>query len=302
MPFIYKNADIRDRRVKLFIESLYKAFTKLMVLDNQASELIDEQTEMDYISDLATVPGETSAVLPLGTEMVFQYNSLNFDFDSTSKFIIEEHSGQTLLNVLAVDFATIGEILPDGTTQLSNGLKIKDGAIIFKSLEIYDYDYKSYELLNEIYLALEVFFASVESLYARFYVDVIEEYDRLVLVYDTQDIDDELNNIIFPIADTIPDATSRELVKQQYRILRDAIKFFNMENVLRLDLEIDRLLFCINASKKYSVQQNIETKDLELTVDVNGNSRRLSKGEEIFFPFHNKPSLNQFIEGIQAKY
>jgi hypothetical protein len=301
MPFIYKNADIRERRVQLFVNDLHKAFTKLMVLDLQAATLIDEDAEKTYIASLSE-SGDTTPVLPVGNELVFQFNSLNFDFDSDSKFIVEEPEGQTLLDVLELDYAEEGEDLPDGTSQLSNGLKIKDGFVIFKNLEMYDYDYQSYELLNEIYRGVEIFFSSVESLYAKFYVDYVEEYDRSVLVYDTQDIDDELNNVIFPIADTISDPTNRELVKQEYRLIRDEIKFFMMDNVLRIDEEIDRLLFCINGSKKYSVQQNIETKELEIIVDDNGNNRRLHKDEEVFFPFHNKPSLNQFMDGLRSKY
>jgi len=302
MPFINTNTDIRERRVQLFIDNLHQAFTKLMVLDQQASDLIDEDAEKDYIASLSTVDGETFPVLPLGNELVFQFNSLNFDFDSDSKFIVEDPDGQELLDVLELDYAETGEVLPEGTSKLQNGLKIKDGYVIFKNLELYDYDYKSYELLNEIYRGVEIFFASVESFYAKYYMDEIEEYDRIVMVYDTSDIDDELNNIIFPIADTIPDATNRELVKQRYRELRDAIEFFAMDNVLRIDEEIDRLLYCLNASKKYSVQQNIETKQLEIIVDENGKNRRLHKEEEVFFPFHNKPTLNQFMVGLQAKY
>ena len=167
---------------------------------------------------------------------------------------------------------------------------------------MYDYDYKSYELLNEIYRGVEIFFASVETFYAKYYVDQIEETQQFVLVYDTQDIDEEFNNIIFPIADTIPDVTNRELVKTQYRLLRDLIKFFCMDSALKIDEEIDRLLFCINGSKKYSVSQNIETKELELIIDENGFSRRLHADEEVFFPFHNKPTLNQFTEGLSGKY
>ncbi len=302
MPFIYNNTDIRDRRVKLFIDNLHTAFTKLMVLDQQAYDLIDDDQEKAYIASLSYVDGSTFPVLPLGNELIFQFDSLDLNFDSDSKFIVEKHSGQTKLDILELDYAEEGEVLPDDTSTLSSGLKIKDGKIIFKNLEMYDYNYNSYELLNEMYRAVEIFFASVESFYSRYYVDEIPEYNRIVLVYDTKAIDAELNDVIFPIADTIPNAMNRELVKQHYRLLRDRIKFWAMSIPLRIDEEIDRLLYCINASKKYSVQQDIETKCLELIVDENGHSRRLHKREEIFFPFHNKPSLNKFIQGLEGRY
>jgi hypothetical protein len=302
MPFIYKNADIRDRRVKLFIDNLHRAFTNMMLLDKEAADLIDEQAEKAYIASLSYVEGETFPVLPLGNELVFQFDSLNLDFDSESKFIFEKPEGQDRRDILELEYKVAGETLQEGDVRLSNGLILRDGEVVFKNLEEYDYDYKSYEVLNEIYRALEIFFASVESFYSQFYVDEIAETQTIVLVYDTSDIDEELETVIFPIADTIPDATNRELVKQQYRLLRDEIKFWAMSRAVRIDKEIDRLLYCINASKKYSVQQNIETKQLELIVDENGKTRRIHKGEEIFFPFHNKPSLNQFTLGLQGIY
>lgn len=301
MPFVYKNADIRDRRVKLFIDNLHTAFTKMMLLDKEAAELIDVETEKEYIASLADVDGATAPILPLGTELIFQFNSLNLDFDSDSKFIFEKPEGQDRRDILELSYKSSVE-LNDDELRLSNGLVLKDGKVVFKNLEEYDYDYKSYELLNEIYRALEIFFDSVESFYANFYIDEIEGTDRITLVFDTSTMDEELETVIFPIADTIPDATNRELVKTQYRLIRDEIKFWAMANATRIDEEIDRLLYCINASKKYSVQQNIETKQLELIVDENGKSRRLHKAEEVFFPFHNKPTLNQFTLGLQGIY
>jgi len=271
-----------------------------MLLDKQDVDLIDEAIEKAYIASLSYVDGDTLPVLPLGNELVFQFSGLGLDFNSDSKFIIEQPDGQELLDILELDYAVEGESLPSGTSQLANGLKIRDGEIIFKNLEMYDYDYKSYELLNEIYRAVEVFFSSVETYFAKYYYDRVNE--QSVIVYDTQDIDDELNNVIFPIADTIPDATRREEVKTHYRFLRDEIKFFNMGIALSIDKEIDNLLYCINGSKKYSVIQNIETKELEMIYDNNGNARRLHKDEEIFFPFHNKPTLNEFTQGLQGKY
>lgn len=302
MPFIYKDKDIRDRRVNLFIKTLHKAFTNLLLLEKEAQDLIDEDTEKAYIASLSDVDGETNPILPFGDELIFQFNSLGFNFDSDSKFIVEEHEGQTLLDVLEVQYATEGESLASGTIRLSNGLLIRDGEIIFKNLELYDYDYQSFEILNEIYRALEIFFASVETFYANFFVDEIEETNTSVLVYDMSAYDAELNDVVFPAADTISDATNRETVKQHYRVLRDRIEFWAMARATRFDEYIDQLLFCINGSKKYSIQQNIETKQLELIVDENGYSRRLHKDEEVFFPFHNKPTLNEFIEGIRGKY
>jgi len=302
MPFIYKQTDIRDKRVKNFVDTLHKSFTRLMLLNKQAEDLIDVVVEQAYIASLSQNDGDTSPVLPLGDELVFQFNSLGFNFLSDTKFIVEEHSGQTLLDVLELDYAEESEVLPEGTTQLSNGLKIRDGAIIFKNLELYDYDYQSYEVLNEMYNALEVFFTSIEAFYAKFYYDQTEGTLQTVLVYDTEDIDAELNDVIFPIADTITDVDNRALVKSKYEELRDTIKFFCMDIALQLDEEITRLLFCINGSKKYTVIQNIETKQLEMIVDDNGYQRRIHKEEEVFFPFHNKPTLSQFTEGLRGKF
>lgn len=273
-----------------------------MLLDKEAAELIDEDAEKAYIASLSYVDGETFPVLPLGNELVFQFDSLNLDFNSNSKFIFEEPTGQNLQDVLGLQYATEEEDLPEGYTRLSNGLVIYGGEVVFKNLDVYQYDYKSYEILSEMYQAVEVFFASVESFYSNFYADEPEGSDNIILVYDTADIDAELENVIYPIADTITDVTNRELVKERYKLLRDQIKFWSMSRVVRIDGEIDRLLYCINATKKYSVQQNIETKQLELIVDENGNNRRIHKDEEIFFPFHNKPSLDQFTLGLQGLY
>jgi hypothetical protein len=210
MPFIYKDADIRDRRVKLFIDNLHQAFTRLMLIDKEAADLIDAEQEKAEIALLSAVDGETFPVLPFGDELVFQFNSIGLE---------------------------------------------------------------------------------------------IEENNSIILVYDTEDIDDELFNRVFPVADTITDPTNREAVKERYRLLRDEIKFWAMGDIaIRLDEEIDRLLFCINASKKYSVQKNIETKQLELIYDDNGKQRRVHKDEEVFYPFHNKPTINEFIDGLRGKY
>jgi hypothetical protein len=303
MPFIYKNEDIRDRRVKLFVDNLHQAFTRLMLIDKEAADLIDAEQEQADIAALSVVDGETFPVLPFGDELVFQFNSIDLDFDSESKFIFEKPEGQDLRDILELEYAEEGEELPQGTTKLDNGLKLRDGFVIFKNLEEYDYDYKSYEVLNEIYRALEIFFASVEAFYSKYFVDEISENNTIVLVFDTEDIDDELFNRVFPVADTITDPENREAVKERYRLIRDEIKFWAMGDiVLRIDAEIDRLLYCINASKKYSVQQNIETKQLELIYDDNGKQRRIHKDEEVYFPFHNKPTLNEFLIGIQGKY
>jgi methanogenic corrinoid protein MtbC1 len=97
MPFIYKDADIRDRRVKLFIDNLHQAFTRLMLIDKEAADLIDAEQEKAEIALLSAVDGETFPVLPFGDELVFQFNSIGLDFDSESKFIFEEHEGQDML-------------------------------------------------------------------------------------------------------------------------------------------------------------------------------------------------------------
>ena len=76
MPYINTHTDIRERRIQIFVDALHKAFTKLMVLDQQADALIDEVTEQAYIANLSTNPGETNPVLPLGSELVFQFQKM----------------------------------------------------------------------------------------------------------------------------------------------------------------------------------------------------------------------------------
>ena len=315
MPLIYNKTNIREKRVKNFIDRLHRTFTNLILLEVRMSNVVDEDAAKTYIANLSTIDGETHPVLPLGSELVFNWNSMNLNYTSRSKFIKETCSGRTctpeLLNVLELDKTTDN----DDYLVLSNDVRLKDGEVIFKNLEMYDYNYQSYEILNEIYRALEIYFASVESFYANFYKDSLGSFrndfddyistgtdERIILVYDTVDMDNELFNTIFPIADTIPNAENRELVKTKYRQLRDDIKFFAMDIATEIDKEIDELLYCVNGSKKYSVRQNIETKDLEIIVDDNGYHRRLHAEEEVFFPFHNKPILDRIMSGLQEQF
>lgn len=316
MSFINNNKSIKEKRVQYFINKLYYAMTKLLVLDNRAYILINEDSESNYIANLSTNDGDSYPLLPLGTEEVLTWNSLNFNMISNSKFDKKEFNVSTQLydriryNVLEADYAENGESLPSDVTALDNGLKIKDGLIILKNLEQYDYDYKSYEILHEIYKALEIFLNSVESFFSNFYIQPLSDYitdnpnddsasSDSILVYDTTSIDEELEYEIFPIADNILNETNRTLVKSKYNELRDTIKFFCMDTVaLEIENYIDMLLLCINGSKKYSVRKNVEMRVLEITVDENGYERRLHKEEEVFYPFHNKFVLEEFMQGL----
>jgi hypothetical protein len=299
---------------------MYKALTALLVLDYQASILIDETAEKAAIASLSQNPGDTSPLLPLGNELVFQFDSLGLNFTSTTKFIKMVQSSteasfiRTLLNVLEVDYVTDGETLETGITQLPNGLKLNsNGQIILKNIEQYDFDYKSYEILHELYKALEIFLDSVEEFYADFYQQSILDFvdapyntyddsqvtDRNILVYDTRAIDAEIVNIIDPIADQIIDETNREAVKLKYRTLRDTIQNFAMFNAVpRIETYIDDLLFCVNGSRKYDIAQNQELRALIVTEDIYGYNRRERAAEEVFFPFHNKAILDQFTKGL----
>jgi len=321
VAFIYTDANIKDRRVKHAIDTMYKAMTDLLLLDYQAQILIDEQAEMKWIANHSTNEGESFPLLPLGTEKVLNWKTLGFDLTSDSKFIemvfnaVTAEYDRDRLDILEPDYYEAGETLPEGTSQLRNGLKIRNGTIILKNLEKYDYDFESYGILNEVYRALEIFLDSVEEFYADFYQQSVFDFvdhpyntyddsaarDRVIVVYDTREMDWEIENVIDPIADQIDDEENREAVKFRYRLLRDRIKNFTMFTcVPRLEEDIDELLLCVNGTKKYNISQNIEVRALMLTQDEYGYTRRLQKEEEVWFPFHNKAILDSFTQGLSS--
>jgi len=320
--FLYKDTNIKDRRVKTAIDTMYKSMTDLLILEEQAAVLIDEPTESAWIAAHSTNPGETAPLLPIGNEKVLNWNTLGFDLVSNSKFIemvfnqVSATYDRNTLDVLEPDYKIAGEVLPTGTTALTEtGLKIKDGKIILKNLEKYDYDFKSYELLNETFRALVIFLDSVEEFYAEFYQQSVFDFidvpyntyddsaaeDRVILVYDTRAMDWKIENIVDPIADQILDIDDREAVKLKYRTLRDTIKYWTMDTaVYRIEDDIDDLLLCVNGKKKYDISVNIELRELQLIQDAFGYTRRIQKGEEVWFPFHNKAILESFSEGLSS--
>lgn len=322
MGYIYRNFNLKDRRVKYAIDTMYKAMTDLYILENQAQNLIDNSSEKQWIAARATNPGDSMPLLPLGTEKVLNWNSLGFDTTSNTKFIemvfntISASYDRNRLDILEIDYQTPGETLPTGTTVLNpSGLKIKDGKLILKNLEKYDYDFESNGLLNESFRALKLFLDSVETYYAQFYQQSVFDFidvpynsyddsaadDRVVLVYDTREMDDEIFNVIDPIADMIVDEENREAVKLRYRQLRDRIKYFNMDTVVyRLEEDIDKLLLAVNGKKKYDISKNIELQELILITDDYGYKRTTQRGEEVWFPFHNKAILDSFTQGLTS--
>lgn len=322
MAFIYKDTNIKDRRVKTAIDTMYKAMTDLLILEDQAQALIDEDAESQWIAARSTNPGETIPLLPLGTEKVLNWTTLGFDLTSISKFIemvfnqVTATYDRNRLDVLEPDYKEEGEVLPEGTSALTeSGLKIRDGRIILKNLEKYDYDFQSYELLNETYRALVIFLDSVEAFYAEFYQQSVFDFvdmpfntyddsaadDRVILVYDTREMDWEIANVIDPIADQIIDEENREAVKLRYRTLRDRIKYWTMDTaVFRIENDINDLLLCVNGKKKYHISQNIELRELQLIQDDYGYTRRIQQQEEVWFPFHNKAILDSFTQGLTS--
>jgi len=322
MAFIYRDKNIKDRRVKTAIDTMYKAITNLLILEDQAQALIDETAETAWIATHATNPGESLPLLPLGTEKVLNWKTLNFDLTSESKFIQMVFNNLTAgytrnrLDVLEPDYQTTGEVLPTGTSALTTSkLKIRDGKIILKNLEAYDFDFESYELLNEVARALVIFLDSVEAFYAQFYQQSVFDFidlpyntyddsaadDRVILVYDTREMDYEIFNVVDPLADQIIDPVNREAVKMKYRELRDRIKYFAMEDVVpRLESSINDLLMVVNGTKTYRINQHIELRELVLIQDSYGYTRRTQKGEEVWFPFHNKAILDSFTQGLSS--
>ena len=396
MPFIHRRDSIKSRRIQLALDALLKSLTQLTILEERAKALIDEEAEKNYISALSFNPGDTAPLLPLGDELVFKFDNLNFNYESRSKFIelepeyqcdteeqleskrlvpfqttdcpdkqekldeffeselevntaeeepeipvapgeggglhvpyFEYDAAETICadpklrwkqnysSVLERSVVEEGEELAEGVTSF-NGFKIKDGVLLLKNFQRFDFDYLSNGMLNEIARALVIFLDSVEAFYSKFYIQESGAFidaqpsntfddsgaDRTVIVYDTQAMDDEIFNTIFPIADMIVDPTNRELVKTRYLLLRDTIKFFNMDSAVNvIEKQIDELLFAVNGTKKYQIIQNIETRHLELIEGpLPETTRRLRQEEEVFFPFHNKSILESFTNGLSRTY
>ncbi|RLI46210.1 hypothetical protein DRO61_09515 [Candidatus Bathyarchaeota archaeon] len=331
MGFIYKDRNIKEKRVKLIIDKLYKALTNLAFMENEAALLIDKNAEEAYIAERAINEGDTSPLLPLGDELVLNWNEIVFNYESESKFIVPEYNDETnqwddtFNSVLELETGSSEE--SDGESiYLESGVKIKQGLIILENLERYDYDYTNYGLLNEILIAMRLYLDSVEAFYSQFYTETLEstgepynDYDdsavdsRTFLIYDTRDMDTELVEVINPITEQIDDEVARDEVQLKYGELRDRIKFYCMGGstpaeqtlpqslVFRIERDIDELLYCINGTRKYYISYNNEVQKLELLEDE-GVIRTIHREEKIFFPYHNKYIIDSFTEGLISTF
>lgn len=322
MGFIAKTDNIKAKRVQIAIQTLYQAITDLLILEDEAQSLIDESAQISWIANHSQNEGDSLPVLPIGNEKVLNWKTLGFDLTSNTKFIemlfneITADYDRNRLDILEPDYKQAGETLPSGTVSLSeSNLKLKDGYVIFKNLEKYDFDYTSYEILNEIFRAVKIFLNSVEDFYSQFYQQSVFDFidhpyndyddsaadDRKILVYDTREMDWEIENVIDPLANSIENEENREAVKFRYRLLRDQIKNFAMYTcVERLENDIDNLLLCVNGQKKYDISQNLELRVLTVREDSYGYNRTYQHEEEVFFPFHNKSILHSFTQGLSS--
>jgi len=332
MSFIFNNENIKEKRCQVFLQKLYKTITQLLVLEESAAQLIDQTSVKNQIATLATNPGDTFPILPFGDELVLNWNSLQFDYNSISKFIeiafnpTTSYTDQSITydknkkSILMPDYAKAGE---ESTTDYSILTKTKakfyKNLITFPNLEKYDFDYKSYEILNEVYRAVSLILDSVEAFYSTFYTEERDSffgYDeissslsdnalQLILVYDTRLMDAEIDGRITTKALEITDPTSREQVLNIYRNTRDQIKFFTMFNVAsKLEKYIEDLLFTVNGSRTYDIFFNMNLRVLEVS-QLNGGVANENliinhSTEEVFFPFHNKAILDQFTQGIKS--
>jgi hypothetical protein len=331
MGFIFKNENIKEKRCQVFLTKLYKAVTSLLVLEENAAALIDQTAVKNQIAVASTNPGESYPVLPFGDELCLNWNSLKFDYTSISKFIEIAFSAaksnpvdkivydKNKKSVLMPDYAPVGEentetvvILPKTRARLTNGFTT------FPNLEKYQYDYKSYEILNEVYRAIALILDSAEAFYSTFYTEerdvffgiddlpqsLKENVFQLILVYDTRLMDDEIDGRVTLKANEIIDPIQREAVLNIYRETRDRIKFYTMFVVAPLiENYIEDLLFAVNGSRTYDIKFNQTLRVLEVQPLDGGTSEQLvikHSAEEVFFPFHNKAMLDQFTQGLKS--
>lgn len=320
MAYIFRNLNIKEKRVKLVVDKIYNTVTKLLVLQERAEALVDKDTLTSTISSLS------EGILPFGDELVLnwkidldyeslsQFVDLSFDADYTSS-LQEITYNKEYKSILKPDYASNGEkssstisILPVTKAKLYNGL------VSFPNIEKYDFDYMSYELINEMYRATRLILDSTENFYSTFYYIPMEEFDNVyddsarrgeyVIVYDTREMDEEIDGRINTQAQLIADPVTREQVMDIYRTTRDLIKFFCMEDVaLKLENYIEELLFCVNGTKNYDIKFNQALRALvvqSLEGASSGEYIIKQHDEEVFFPFHNKALLDQFTEGFKS--
>lgn len=331
MGFIFKNENIKEKRCQVFLQKLYKAVTNLLVLEENAAQLIDQSAVKQQIAALATNPGDSFPILPFGDELVLNWNSLKFDYTSITKFIelafnpTQSNTTQEIVydtvakSVLQPAYAEEGEVNTNTISILpKTKAKLYQGSVIFPNLEKYQYNYKSYEILNEAYRAISLILDSVEAFYSTFYTEErdsffgIEELPdylkqnvfQTIMVYDTRLMDAEIDGRITQKANEIIDVNNRNRVLNIYRDTRDRIKFFTMfEVAYKLEKYIEDLLFTVNGSRTYDIKFNQTLRVLEIQPLDGGTSNQLivkSSAEEVFFPFHNKAMLDQFTQGLRS--
>ena len=332
MAYIFKNENIKEKRCQVFLAKLYKAITHLLILEENAAALIDQVAVKNQIALASMNPGDSYPILPFGDELVLNWNSLQFDYESISQFLSVAFSptktnpvdkivyDKIKKSVLKPAYAATGElpttdvaILPKTRAKLTKGLTT------FPNLEKYDFDYKSYEILNEVYRAISLILDSAEAFYSTFYTEerdvffgiddlpqsLKENIFQLIMVYDTRVMDSEITGRIEAKSLEIIDPGQRETVMNIYRDTRDRIKFFTMFEVAPLiEKYIEELLFAVNGSRTYDIHFNMNLRVLEVQDLAGGipNEQLIIKHspEEVFFPFHNKAMLDQFTQGLNS--
>jgi hypothetical protein len=321
MAYKFLGRNIKEQRVLVTIQALYRALTDLTRLEVSARDLIDEEFEIQWIQELS------NGVLPnfengKVKDLVFRWADVNFATTSETKLIetgiviketdnpnaqikvldetVDSYYNQvpeyTDLNFAEIDSALFDNEGPD-VFYIIDGIKIQEALVALKNIEKFDYDYESYGLLNELYRVALLILDALEEFYSHFYYQSYGQFiaanndyddsgspDRMIYVYDTKEIDKDLEENVFPVifdlSNDIPD-NKREDLRIKYGELRDRILFFCMSlppirtnwdrdrlyNYIRRVGErrtgifdqvksiVDEMLFCINGLKKFGVNQ-----------------------------------------------
>lgn len=283
MPYLHYDKNIQDRRINLALKTLRDVLNDLREIEESTASLFDRDEVMNDIYELAIEDGEP--ILPLGIldpdneemELVLKWDGIKFNWESDSKFIdpvyddVEGSIVVLLLNILEKGY--------------------EDSNVD----ERYEYDYASWEVLNEVYRATFLLYKSIRELFMYQYEEMtLEEFlanndyddsgrpESILKVFDTTKIDLDLDENIYPIIERITDIDDREMVKDIYDGIRDQIKFYCTFDIIEtLERSYERLLFVINGLKKFDIGPNITMQD----------------DEEVFFPMHNKPVLDNITMG-----
>lgn len=278
MGYTFKDRDIKERRVRIALFTLRSFLERLYQIQEDSVNLFDKEEYMNEINILS------GGVLPTGNELVFNHNGLYIPWDSESKIIDMRYEDGSIVTYL---------------------LNILEKNNIHSTMdETVEYDYLSYEVLNEIYRATFVIYKEYLKVFGYYTETEMEEflannnYDdsgrpfQLIFEYNTEDIDDELDDLFirmelpgddFYIADEI----NRNEIINIYEDARNKIKFYFTFDIVDVIFELkNEILFVINGLKKYDVRLNTETQD----------------DEEIFFPMHNKHVLDGMTMGGAFRY